>query len=99
MIYERDVIRGDFVLISGDTVTNISLSHKERRKKDNNVIMTMFIQQSELHHTKGVIMGIHSDTKQLLYHDAKAPKHYPNHALHNDVQAGLLYCYLFSSSS
>ncbi|MCI16421.1 translation initiation factor eIF-2B subunit epsilon-like, partial [Trifolium medium] len=46
VIYERNVIRGDFVLVSGDTVSNMSLTqaileHKERKKKDSNAVMTM----------------------------------------------------------
>ncbi|KAG0470160.1 hypothetical protein HPP92_016860 [Vanilla planifolia] len=48
VIYSHGVIRGDFVLISGDTVSNMSLAkalqeHKERKKKDPLAIMTMVI--------------------------------------------------------
>ncbi|KAG6468296.1 hypothetical protein ZIOFF_072921 [Zingiber officinale] len=39
VIYEKSVIHGDFVLISGDTISNLNLAqvlreHKERKKKD-----------------------------------------------------------------
>ena len=41
-------IHEDFVLITGDTVSNMSLTqelqeHKDRREKDNNAVMTMII--------------------------------------------------------
>ncbi|XP_030958087.1 translation initiation factor eIF-2B subunit epsilon [Quercus lobata] len=85
LIYERNVIQGDFVLISGDTVSNMSLTqvlkeHKERKKKDSNAIMTMIIkrsksssiiQQSRLG-TDELFMAIDPNTKQLLYYEDKA---------------------------
>nr|XP_023927912.1 translation initiation factor eIF-2B subunit epsilon-like [Quercus suber] len=85
LIYERNVIHGDFVLISGDTVSNMSLTqvlkeHKERKKKDSNAIMTMIIkrsksspiiQQSRLG-TDELFMAIDPNTKQLLYYEDKA---------------------------
>ncbi|KAK9988556.1 hypothetical protein SO802_028795 [Lithocarpus litseifolius] len=85
LIYERNVIHGDFVLISGDTVSNLSLTqvlkeHKERKKKDSNAIMTMIIkrskssaiiQQSRLG-TDELFMAIDPNTKQLLYYEDKA---------------------------
>lgn len=73
-------IHGDFVLISGDTVSNMSLSqvlqeHKERKKKDSNAIMTMVIKQSKpspiTRQTRlgadELFMAIDPNTKQLLY--------------------------------
>lgn len=85
LIYERNVIHGDFVLISGDTVSNMSLTqalqeHKERRKKDNNAVMTMVIKRSkpsQITHqsrlgTDELFMAIDPDTKQLLYYEDKA---------------------------
>ncbi|KAL4302598.1 hypothetical protein GQ457_10G014180 [Hibiscus cannabinus] len=85
LIYERQVIDGDFVLISGDTVSNMLLTqaleeHKERRKRDANAIMTMVVQhskpspitqQSRLG-TDELFMAINPDTKQLLYYEDKA---------------------------
>ena len=46
LIYEQNIIRTDFVLISGDTLTNINLGpvvekHRARRKKDPDAIMTL----------------------------------------------------------
>lgn len=85
LIYERHVIHGDFVLIIGDTVSNMSLTqalqeHKERRKKDNNAVMTMVIKQSKpspITHqsrlgTDELFMAIDPKTKQLLYYEDKA---------------------------
>ncbi|XP_061995268.1 uncharacterized protein LOC133713168 [Rosa rugosa] len=84
LIYERDVIHGDFVLISGDTVSDMSLTqvlqeHKERRKKDNNAVMTIVIKpsqimthQSRLLGTGELFMAIDPSTKQLLCYEEKA---------------------------
>ncbi|GAB2269869.1 hypothetical protein Dimus_004788, partial [Dionaea muscipula] len=85
LIYERHVIHGDFVLITGDTVSNISLTqvlkeHKERRKKDNNAVMTMVIKQSKPSPitrqsrlgTDELFMAIDTDTKQLLHYEDKS---------------------------
>ncbi|XVF56961.1 hypothetical protein PTKIN_Ptkin06aG0163100 [Pterospermum kingtungense] len=84
LIYERHVIHGDFVLISGDTVSNMSLTqvlqeHKERRKKDANAIMTMVVKQSKpspitQQSRLGIdelFMAINPDTKQLLCYEDK----------------------------
>ncbi|XP_043720808.1 translation initiation factor eIF-2B subunit epsilon-like [Telopea speciosissima] len=85
LIYERNVIHGDFILISGDTVSNMSLTqalqeHKERRKKDTNSVMTMVIkqskpspltQQTQLGNDE-LFMAIDPVTKQLLYYEDKA---------------------------
>lgn len=78
-------IHGDFVLISGDTVSNMSLTqalqeHKERRKNDANAIMTMVIKRSKPSRitrqsrlgTDELFMAINPDTKQLLYYEDKA---------------------------
>lgn len=85
VIYERNVIQGDFVLISGDTVSNMSLTqalleHKERKKKDSNAVMTMVIKRSKTHPaihqsrlgTDEIFMAIDPNTKQLLYYEDKA---------------------------
>ncbi|KAF8017919.1 hypothetical protein BT93_H2973 [Corymbia citriodora subsp. variegata] len=82
LIYERNVIHGDFVLISGDTLSNMSLTralqeHKERKKKDSNAIMTMVVQRSKPSPitqqsrlgTDGLFMAIDPTTKQLLYYE------------------------------
>ncbi|CAI9102454.1 OLC1v1000729C1 [Oldenlandia corymbosa var. corymbosa] len=85
LIYEQNVIRGDFVLVSGDTISNMPLSealkeHRERRKKDNNAIMTMVVRQSKPSPvtrqsrlgTDELFMAIDPETKQLLYYEERA---------------------------
>lgn len=84
VIYNHGVIRGDFILISGDTVSNMSLAkalseHQDRRKKDPLAIMTMVIKHSKpsvlTHQTRlgddEIIMAIDPDTKELLYYEDK----------------------------
>ena len=46
LIDQKDIIKADFVLVSGDTVANMDLAavlaqHKARRARDKNAIMTM----------------------------------------------------------
>ncbi|PRQ24526.1 putative nucleotide-diphospho-sugar transferase [Rosa chinensis] len=85
LIYERNVIHGDFVLVSGDTVSNMSLTqvlqeHKERRKKDSNAVMTVVIKRSKPSPitrqsrlgTDELFMAVDPNTKQLLYYEDKA---------------------------
>ncbi|KAL7610252.1 probable translation initiation factor eIF-2B subunit epsilon [Lactuca sativa] len=96
----RDVIQGDFILVSGDTVSNMMLKqaleeHKERKVKDKNGVMTMVINQSEVG-TDELIMAIDPTTKELLYYedkvdgDLKFDKSHlsvnPCLCLHNDKQ-------------
>ncbi|KAG9150311.1 hypothetical protein Leryth_017616 [Lithospermum erythrorhizon] len=77
----ENVIHEDFVLVSGDTVSNMPLSnvikeHKDRRKKDSNVLMTMVIKQSKpspvTHQsrfgTDELLMAIDPCTRQLFYY-------------------------------
>ncbi|OAY76936.1 putative translation initiation factor eIF-2B subunit epsilon, partial [Ananas comosus] len=86
-VYNHGVIRGDFILITGDTISNMSLTqalqeHKERRKKDPHAIMTMVIKRSkplpQLHQTRlgtdEILMGIDPETKELLYYEDKADR-------------------------
>ncbi|KAG7542386.1 Nucleotidyl transferase domain [Arabidopsis thaliana x Arabidopsis arenosa] len=79
-IYEQQTetsqIQGDFVLVSGDTVSNMPLAdliqeHRDRKKKDEKAIMTMVIKKQSR-------LGIGSDqlfvavdplTKQLLHYE------------------------------
>jgi translation initiation factor eIF-2B subunit epsilon len=48
IIDQRDIIKNDFILVSGDTVSNMNLepaltAHMARRAADKNAIMTMVI--------------------------------------------------------
>ncbi|KAI4137454.1 MAG: hypothetical protein L6R39_007277, partial [Caloplaca ligustica] len=51
----RGLITGDFLLVSGDVVTNVSIEpalarHRERRDKDKNAIMTMILREAGVNH-------------------------------------------------
>ena len=51
----RDLIVGDFLLVSGDVVSNLSLEpalakHRARREKDKNAIMTMVLREAGVQH-------------------------------------------------
>ncbi|XP_042446250.1 translation initiation factor eIF-2B subunit epsilon-like [Zingiber officinale] len=84
VIYEKSVIHGDFVLISGDTISNMNLAqalreHKERKKKDPLAVMTMIIKHSKpsnlTHQTRfgtdKVLMAIDPQTKELIFYEDK----------------------------
>ncbi|KAL6721191.1 translation initiation factor eIF-2B epsilon subunit, GEF [Lecanora helva] len=50
-----EIITGDFVLVSGDVISNISLEpilakHRARREKDKNAIMTMILREATTGH-------------------------------------------------
>jgi translation initiation factor eIF-2B subunit epsilon len=54
-IYTHGIITSDFVLVTGDLVSNIHIGdvvreHKERRKTDKDAIMTMVVKQSGVNH-------------------------------------------------
>ncbi|KAL9035746.1 MAG: hypothetical protein Q9214_006445 [Letrouitia sp. 1 TL-2023] len=51
----RDLITGDFILVSGDVISNISIEaslakHRARREKDKNAIMTMLLREAGIEH-------------------------------------------------
>lgn len=51
----RDLINGDFLLISGDVVSNLAIEsalakHRARREKDKNAIMTMVLREAGVEH-------------------------------------------------
>jgi translation initiation factor eIF-2B subunit epsilon len=85
VMYGRGVIHGDFVLISGDTISNMNLKdalqeHKDRRKKDPLAVMTMVIKHSKpsilTNQTRlgndEIVMAIDPETKELLYYEDRA---------------------------
>lgn len=54
-IDNRSLITGDFILVTGDVVTNVSIKpalarHRERRNKDKNAIMTMLLREVGINH-------------------------------------------------
>jgi translation initiation factor eIF-2B subunit epsilon len=74
----RGLITGDFILISGDVVTNIDFAkahqiHKNRRLQDKDQIVTMILTQaSPLHRTRSPVdpatFFIDKKTKRCLYY-------------------------------
>ena len=51
----QQIITGDFVLVSGDMVCNVRIDemvkiHKERRKVDKDVIMTILVKEATVGH-------------------------------------------------
>ena len=83
-IDQWNVVRGDFVLVSGNTVSNMSLrqalqEHKERRRKDKFSVMTMVVKhtkpsaitpQNRLGNDE-LLLGVNPETKQLLFYKDK----------------------------
>ncbi len=54
-IYTHGIITSDFVLVSGDLISNIRIDeivrvHKDRRKTNENAIMTMVVKESGARH-------------------------------------------------
>jgi NDP-sugar pyrophosphorylase family protein len=54
-IYTHGIISSDFILVTGDLVSNIRIDevvreHKERRKTNKDAIMTMVVKQSGASH-------------------------------------------------
>ena len=75
-------VRGDFVLVSGDTVSNMLLKevvkeHQERRKKDKLAVMTMVVKRAKpspsTYQTRlgndELLLAIDPQSKQLLHYD------------------------------
>ncbi|KAG2157343.1 nucleotide-diphospho-sugar transferase [Suillus clintonianus] len=79
-IYTHGIITSDFVLVTGDLVSNIHIGdvvreHKERRKTDKDAIMTMVVKQSGVNHrtrSKGdsAVFVIDPETSKCLHYEA-----------------------------
>jgi translation initiation factor eIF-2B subunit epsilon len=79
-IYTHGIITSDFVLVTGDLVSNIRINdvvreHKERRKTDKDAIMTMVVKQSGVNHrtrSKGdsAVFVIDPETSKCLHYEA-----------------------------
>ncbi|KAM3272502.1 hypothetical protein ACQJBY_042566 [Aegilops geniculata] len=100
VMYGRGLINGDFVLISGDTISNMSLKevlqeHKDRRKKDPLAVMTMIIKHSKpsilTHQTRlgndEIVMALASETKELLYYEDRADSSHQCVTIDKDILA------------
>ncbi|KAG1827058.1 nucleotide-diphospho-sugar transferase [Suillus subaureus] len=79
-IYTHGIITSDFVLVTGDLVSNIRIGdvvreHKERRKTDKDAIMTMVVKQSGVNHrtrSRGdsAVFVIDPETSKCLHYEA-----------------------------
>lgn len=78
-IYTHGIITSDFVLVSGDLVSNIRIdevvrAHKERRKVNKDAIMTMVVKESGTTHRtrpKGdsAVFVLDQDTSECLHYE------------------------------
>jgi len=77
-IYTHGIITNDFVLVTGDLVSNVKIDevvrvHKERRKKDPNAIMTMVVKESGVRHRtrsrgESGVFVLDPSTEELLHY-------------------------------
>ena len=75
----RDLITGDFLLVSGDVVSNMSIEsalakHRARREKNKDAIMTMVLREAGIGHrtkSKGTrpVFVIDPGTERCLYYE------------------------------
>jgi len=80
--FEVNEIESDFVLISGDVVSNMDLQkafqrHEQIRKKDKSMVMTSVFKKASPHHRSRAggdttIVALHKGTQQLLHLDNSA---------------------------
>ena len=78
-ILHQKVIKYNFVLVSGDVVSNMNLlpvlnEHKQRREANKNCLVTMVLKQSDPRNSSrsmqdDVVAAIDNKTKELLYFD------------------------------
>ncbi|KAH9079462.1 nucleotide-diphospho-sugar transferase [Lactarius deliciosus] len=78
-IYTHGIITSDFVLVSGDLVSNIRIdevvrAHKDRRKVNKDAIMTMVVKESGTTHrtrSKGdsAVFVLDQDTSECLHYE------------------------------
>ncbi|KAN0040851.1 hypothetical protein ACTFIV_003387 [Dictyostelium citrinum] len=83
-VYDAQVIQSDFILISGDVVSNMNLQkalqiHRDRRELDKNNIMTMVYKQaSSTHRTRSkqddTVIWCNRDTMQVVCYDNSPSK-------------------------
>ncbi|KAI8927304.1 nucleotide-diphospho-sugar transferase [Entophlyctis helioformis] len=78
----KQVLESDFVLVSGDVVSNVNLTaaieeHKARRLKDKNAIMTMLMRQASPNHptrTRGEeeLFVLDAKTNECVHYESSA---------------------------
>ena len=62
-IYTHGIITSDFVLVTGDLVSNIRIdevvrAHKERRRTNKDAIMTMVVKESGAAHRTRCVLSV-----------------------------------------
>jgi translation initiation factor eIF-2B subunit epsilon len=83
LVDQRNVVRSDFVLVSGDTVSNMSLAavlaeHRARRQRDKLAILTMVTKKVSARHRAArmgehtLTMAVDPETNQLLHYEEGA---------------------------
>jgi translation initiation factor eIF-2B subunit epsilon len=95
---KRAIMTGDFLLVSGDVVSNISLApalarHRARREKDKNAIMTMVLREAGTHHrTKSSgrrpLFVIDPDAERCLHYEEMGRR--TNHSRRLQIDPQLL---------
>ncbi|KAF8902045.1 nucleotide-diphospho-sugar transferase [Gymnopilus junonius] len=78
-IYTRGLVTSDFVLVMGDLVSNIRIDevvrvHKERRKTNNNAIMTMVVKETGARHRtrprgESSVFVLDPETSECLHYE------------------------------
>ncbi|KAK4556006.1 translation initiation factor eIF-2B epsilon subunit, GEF [Recurvomyces mirabilis] len=84
---QKEIMKGDFLSVYGDIVANIPLeaalqSHKSRRQKNKNAIMTMILREAgDYHRTKDHHMRrcfvIDPATDRCIHYEQVKPRHSP----------------------
>ncbi|KAH7923504.1 nucleotide-diphospho-sugar transferase [Leucogyrophana mollusca] len=79
-IYTHGIITSDFVLVTGDLVSNVRIDevvrqHKERRKTNKDAIMTMVVKESgAMHRTRSrgdsAVFVLDAETSECLHYEA-----------------------------
>jgi len=75
----RGLIHGDFILVSGDVLSNMNLAralevHRKNRSQDKNIIMTMVLKRASpdhrsREHCEGAVFVIDSSSKECLAYE------------------------------
>jgi translation initiation factor eIF-2B subunit epsilon len=108
-----DVIKNDFVLVSGDIVSNMDLekaisAHADRMKKNKDIVMTMFMKETEPGHyvqssEDDVVVALDKDNILLAYSHSDDSRYLIKRAIFEnarsvDIRRDLLDCHLYICS-
>ena len=93
---QRDVIVGDFLLIFGDVVSNVPLepvlaSHRTRRKKDKNALMTLVLREVGFDHrtrdlSRSPTLAVNPKIDRCLHYEAVSRRKRKTKHLHLDPE-------------